>query len=242
MQQQKKVVAIINDPCHNPTGYSLSDDEWNAVIDVLNELSKQGPVILLNDIAYIDFAYRGEAARDYIRNFDRISENVFVIIAFSISKSMTAYGMRCGAAILMAEKQESVREVEIVFEKAARAIWSNVNNAAMETFVSVITDERSAYEAEKDSYVQLLRERSSIFTKEADACQLAYYPYKEGFFVTLQMEDNAQRDAFHEALMMEHIYTVKVNKGIRVAVCSLPVEKCYGLAKRMKDILDTLTK
>lgn len=242
MQQQKKVVAIINDPCHNPTGYSLSDDEWNAVIDVLNELSKQGPVILLNDIAYIDFAYRGEAARDYIRNFDRISENVFVIIAFSISKSMTAYGMRCGAAILMAEKQESVREVEIVFEKAARAIWSNVNNAAMETFVSVITDERSAYEAEKDSYVQLLRERSSIFTKEADACQLAYYPYKEGFFVTLQMEDNAQRDAFHEALMKEHIYTVKVNKGIRVAVCSLPVEKCYGLAKRMKDILDTLTK
>ena len=242
MQQKKKVVAIINDPCHNPTGYSLSDDEWNAVIDVLNELSKQGPVILLNDIAYIDFAYRGEAARDYIRNFDRISENVFVIIAFSISKSMTAYGMRCGAAILMAQKQESVREVEIVFEKAARAIWSNVNNAAMETFVSVITDERSAYEAEKDSYVQLLRERSSIFTKEADACQLAYYPYKEGFFVTLQMEDNAQRDAFHEALMMEHIYTVKVNKGIRVAVCSLPVEKCYGLAKRMKDILDTLTK
>ena len=56
------------------------------------------------------------------------------------------------------------------------------------------------------------------------------------------MEDNAQRDAFHEALMKEHIYTVKVNKGIRVAVCSLPVEKCYGLAKRMKDILDTLTK
>ena len=60
--------------------------------------------------------------------------------------------------------------------------------------------------------------------------------------MTLQMEDNAQRDAFHEALMMEHIYTVKVNKGIRVAVCSLPVDKCYGLAKRMKDILDTLTK
>ena len=80
-----------------------------------------------------------------------ISENVFVIIAFSISKSMTAYGMRCGAAILMAQKQESVREVEIVFEKAARAIWTNVNNAAMETFVFVITDERSSYEAEKDS-------------------------------------------------------------------------------------------
>ena len=145
-------MPIINDPCHNPTGYSLSDDEWNAVIDVLNELSKQGPVILLNDIAYIDYRIpRQKRPVTTSSNFDRISENVFVIIAFSISKSMTAYGMRCGAAILMAQKQESVREVEIVFEKAARAIWSNVNNAAMETFVSVITTmKRSFYEAEKD--------------------------------------------------------------------------------------------
>ena len=41
--------------------------------------------------------------------------------------------------------------------------------------------------------------------------------------------------------MKEHIYTVKVNKGIRVAVCSLPVKKCYGLAKRMKQILDSVS-
>ena len=39
--------------------------------------------------------------------------------------------------------------------------------------------------------------------------------------------------------MKQHIYTVKVNKGIRVAVCSLSSEKCRGLAKRMKEILDT---
>ena len=102
MKEQKKVVAIINDPCHNPTGYSLSAQEWDEVIQVLNELSTQGPVVLLNDIAYIDFAYRGKAARDYIRTFDKIGDNVFVVIAFSISKSLTAYGMRCGAAILMA--------------------------------------------------------------------------------------------------------------------------------------------
>ena len=241
MKEQKKVVVILNDPCHNPTGYSLGAEEWEQVVALLNELGKQGPVILLNDIAYIDFAYRGKAARDYIRTFDKISDNVFVVIAFSISKSMTSYGMRCGAAILLAQSQDSVREVEIVFEKAARAIWSNVNNSAMENFVTVIEQKKEAYENEKDTYVKLLRERSSIFTSEADACGLSYYPYKEGFFVTLKVEDNALRDQFHEAMMKEHIYTVKVNKGIRVAVCSLPVQKCYGLAKRMKDILDQLS-
>ncbi|MEE0107816.1 MAG: aminotransferase class I/II-fold pyridoxal phosphate-dependent enzyme [Merdibacter sp.] len=242
MKEQKKVVAIINDPCHNPTGYSLSAQEWDEVIQVLNELSTQGPVVLLNDIAYIDFAYRGKAARDYIRTFDKIGDNVFVVIAFSISKSLTAYGMRCGAAILMAQKKESVREVEIVFEKAARATWSNVNNSAMENFVAVTSDNKENYEAEKDTYVKLLKERSGIFTAEADACGLQYYPYKEGFFVTLKMDNNEIRDLYHDSLMNEHIYTVKVNKGIRVAVCSLPVEKCYGLAGRMKDILDSVKK
>lgn len=241
MKTQNKLVIVINDPCHNPTGYSLSQQEWDEVIDYLNECGKKVPVVLLNDIAYIDYSYHGKAARDYIKTFDRISEHVFVVIAFSISKSMTSYGMRCGAAILMAQKEESVREVEIVFEKAARAIWSNVNNAAMENFVTVVTDNKAAYEAEKDEYVDLLKERSDIFTSEADACGLEYYPYKEGFFVTVKIEDNNVRNAYHEALMKEHIYTVMVNKGIRVAVCSLPVEKCKGLAARMKKILDEVT-
>ena len=40
--------------------------------------------------------------------------------------------------------------------------------------------------------------------------------------------------------MNEHIYTVKVNTGIRVAVCSLSVEKTKGLAIKMKEILDTI--
>ena len=241
MKTQNKLVIVINDPCHNPTGYSLSQQEWDEVIDYLNECGKKVPVVLLNDIAYIDYSYRGKAARDYIKTFDRISEHVFVVIAFSISKSMTSYGMRCGAAILMAQKEESVREVEIVFEKAARAIWSNVNNAAMENFVTVVTDNKAAYEAEKDEYVDLLKERSDIFTSEAAACGLEYYPYKEGYFDTVKIEDNNVRNAYHEALMKEHIYTVMVNKGIRVAVCSLPVEKCKGLAARMKKILDEVT-
>jgi aspartate aminotransferase/aromatic-amino-acid transaminase len=81
-----------------------------------------------------------------------------------------------------------------------------------------------------------MQQRSSIFLKEAKAADLAVYPYKEGFFVTLVMKDNAARSKYHEALMKEHIYTVEVNHGIRVAVCSLPLKKIYGLAGRMKKI------
>lgn len=238
MQQQKKLCVIINDPCHNPTGYSMSKQEWQQVVTILNECAKQGPVILLNDIAYIDYAYHLQQSRNYMQTFQNISDDVLVVIAFSCSKSLTSYGLRCGAAILLAQKEESIMEVKIVMEKAARATWSNIPNAAMENFTAVTTTYKDAYEKEKAYYIDLLKQRSDIFMNEANTCELAYYPYKEGFFVTVKVEDKALRDRYHEALMKQHIYTVKVNKGIRVAICSLPIEKCKGLAAKMKAIYD----
>lgn len=240
MKQQGKVLAIINDPCHNPTGYSMTVDEWQQLIDFVNDLSKEGPVILLDDIAYIDYAYNLAASRHYMQTFNDISKNVMIVIAFSCSKTLTSYGLRCGAAIILAKEQQSVRDLEILMEKHARASWSNIPNAAMENFVKVTTDHQDEFNAEKDKYVQLLKQRCEIFKKEADACQLPYYPYKEGFFVTIKIEDDELLSRFHEAMLAHDIYTIKVNKGIRVALCSLSIEKCQGLAPKMKKILDSL--
>lgn len=239
MAQQNKLVVVINDPCHNPTGYSLNKEEWNEVIAFLNECSQTHSVVLLNDIAYIDYAYGQKQAKEYFSVFDQISDNIVVVVAFSLSKSMTSYGLRCGAAIIMGQREEAVQELKIVFEKDARATWSNINNGAMATFVDVMDHHLKAYDQERLHYVALLKERSDIFVKEAKEAGLKHYPYKEGFFVTLSM-DNETRDKYHEALMENHIYTVKVNLGIRVAVCSLSVDKIKGLAKKMKEILDTV--
>lgn len=239
MKKQDRLVIVINDPCHNPTGYSLTHEEWDEIILFLNECSKTHAVILLNDIAYIDFSARQKEAKTYFGQFDKISDNVIVIVSFSLSKSMTSYGLRCGAAIVLGQKKENVEQVKIVFEKNARATWSNINNGAMETFVDVLDNHGKEYDEERLKYVALLKERGEIFTSEADAVGLKYYPYKEGFFVTLAM-DNDTRDKFHDALMANNIFTVKVNLGIRVAICSLSIDKTKGLAKKMKDILDTV--
>lgn len=240
MQTQQKLCVVINDPCHNPTGYSMTYEEWQEVIQILNTCAKQGPVILLNDIAYIDYAYDVQHSRDYMQTFQNISDNIMVIIAFSCSKSFTSYGLRCGAAILLSKKEESIQEVRTVMEKAARATWSNIPNAAMENFTQVITVHRQAFLDEKKRYIQLLKERSTIFMEEAKACGLTCYPYKEGFFVTVCIQDNAFRDRYHEVLMKHQIYTVKVNRGIRVAICSLSLDKCRGLACNMKRVFDSL--
>ena len=172
--------------------------------------------------------------------FNDISDQVMVVVAFSLSKSMTAYGQRCGAAVLLGKNSDDVNQTSVVYEKMARAIWSNVNHGAMKTFITVLNQHGDDYEKEKQIYVDLLQQRSAIFKQEALACGLPIYPYKEGFFLTLKIEDNKKRDVYHEALIKNHIFTVKVNKGIRVGVCSLPIKQCYGLAQKMKEILDTI--
>ena len=237
---QDRIVLVLNDPCHNPTGYSLTEQEWNAVVDLLNEVAKQKPVILIDDIAYIDYSNDLSISRHYMKTWNRLSDMVMVIIAFSCSKTLTSYGLRCGAAVILANKNEDVREAEIVMEKKARATWSNIPNAAMANFVWLVQEDCNHFLAEKQNYIDLMKERSSIFLAEAKAVGLDLYPYKEGFFVTLRMKDNDFRTRYHEALMKEHIYTVEVNHGIRVAVCSLPVRKIYGLAQKMKEIQENM--
>ncbi len=240
MKEEGKLLVIINDPCHNPTGYSLSMEEWKAVVEVLNTISQEGPVVLLNDIAYIDFAYDFKTSRRYLETFNDISDNILIVVAFSCSKTLTSYGLRCGAAMIMGQHKESVRQLEIVMEKSARAIWSNIPNAAMDNFVYVTSEGYEAFDKEKSYYVNLLKERSEIFVEEAKACDLIHYPYKEGFFVTLRIEGDELLDKYHQALMDNYIFTVKVTKGIRVALCGLTIEKCRGLAQRMKDVLETI--
>ena len=239
MDLQGRAVLVINDPCHNPTGYSLTPAEWEALVDILNEASKKGPVILIDDIAYIDYSYDPSSSREYMNTFNRFSDNVMAVVAFSCSKALTSYGLRCGAAVILAQDQNAVREAEIVFEKTARAIWSNIPNAAMANFSWVVTENRDAYLAEKQKYIDLLKQRSSIFMREAEECGLPVYPYREGFFITVKV-DPAKTEAIHEALMKEHIYTVTMPGGIRVAVCSLPIRKTRGLAGRIREIISTV--
>ena len=82
-----------------------------------------------------------------------------------------------------------------------------------------------------------MKQRSDLFVLEANECGLDYYPYSEGFFITLKFDDNKVRDEAHQKLMNEHIYTIKVNKGIRIGVCAIPVSKIKGLAKKIHNIV-----
>lgn len=239
-KSQGKVLIAINSPCHNPCGKSYTLDEWKKIVTKLNEMSEYSEVILLNDVAYIDYAFDPIKAREYIKLFNDLNEKVLVLIASSCSKSFTYYGHRLGALLILNKNEKIVEEVEKGAELKVRCTWSTCNNTAMLTVGEVLKNHSEEFIEEKAKYIDLIKQRAELFIKEADDCKLEYYPYDEGFFVTLKVLDEDLNTKFHEALLNKHIYTVKTVKGIRIAICSMSLDSIKGLAYKLKEVLESV--
>jgi hypothetical protein len=52
LELQGRVLLILNDPCQNPCGYSMTRDEWRGVAELLARHASRGPITLLIDMAY----------------------------------------------------------------------------------------------------------------------------------------------------------------------------------------------
>jgi len=226
-----KLFLVINSPCENPLGHAYSMDEWKAIMNKLNGLNRE--VVLLCDIAYIDYARN----RDYFTLFNELDDNVLVLLAASCSKAFSFYGQRLGLLVAVNNDNEFLDLYFNLCSRLARATWSNLNNAGMLTIGRVLKEDKEAYLEELAEAREMLMKRSDLFIRQANDCGLELYTFSDGFFVTLKMKDNESRDKAHQRLLDNHIYTIKVNKGIRVALCSTPLKIVDGLAYKIKELM-----
>jgi aromatic-amino-acid transaminase len=70
--------------------------------------------------------------------------------------------------------------------------------------------------------------------EEAKACGLPMIPYIAGFFLSVPC-DNSQ--AVCDILHKDHIYLVPLAAGVRVALCSIPLQKISGIATKLNEAL-----
>ena len=240
LKKQESLLIILNTPAHNPTGYSLSSEDWDHVLDCVKKHAAAGKKIhLLVDIAYIDFAGEKHEARAFMQKFSNLPENILTLFSFSMSKAYTFYGQRCGALIALSSSKAVIDEFGEISKYAARATWSNINRGAM-TLLTRIQQDKTAYasyEAERDALYHLVQERGDIFMQEAAQCGLPALPYKGGFFLAIPAADpQAVCNLLHEDL----IFAVPLKMGVRIAACSVPKEKMCGIAEKVKYAMDKM--
>ena len=86
LARQNNLLLVINTPAHNPTGYSLTDNDIEGVIACLKEATAgtNKTAILLLDIAYIDYAGEKEEVRKFFKKLSNLPENILTIVAYSM--------------------------------------------------------------------------------------------------------------------------------------------------------------
>lgn len=234
LNRQKNLVIILNGIANNPTGYSMSVSEWQAAVDVLKAAveEKDKNVILVPDVAYLDYSGEKEECRKFFKVFGNLPKNILVIVAYTLSKGFTLYGQRQGAMIAVTSDKDVAKEFVDVNQYASRATWSNCNSAAQNVMIDICSDSEKIrrLDRERDVYYKLIQERAAVFVKEAEEAGVKIVPYISGFFITIPVE-GAQKVC--DLLEKENIFLVPMKKGIRLAVCSISKAKMKGLAAKV---------
>lgn len=236
---QDALVIILNTPSHNPTGYALSTEEWERVIEILNATPADKKVTLLVDAAYADFAGEENDSRIFLPMLEKLEGHVLPVIGHSLSKSYTLYGLRGGAMLCMAKTKEVADEFKRVCEFSSRASWSNCPRAVHVILSKIYADEEllGRVMAERKSHRDMLIRRGEAFMEAAKEVGLETVPFRSGFFMTIPCDNS---EAVAKKLEEEGIFTVPLAKGIRVSGASISEEVCRRLPAAIKKAMETV--
>lgn len=236
---QDRLLIILNTPANNPTGYSLSMEDWYGVKNVLDGIDLEKKIALLVDVAYIDFAGETNETREFLSVIDTLRSNVLPIIAYSASKTFTFYGFRCAAMLCLAHNPEVAEEFERVCTFSSRASWSNSPRAPQIVIEKIYNDNDMMRRVDKEraKYREILKRRGKAFEEEAADLRLQMVPFRSGFFITIPYDNPA---LLCQALEKKGVFLIEQNQGVRVSVASISEDKCRKLPAIIKDTMGEL--
>lgn len=215
---QGRALALLNSPCHNPTGYSFDDEEWRGLVDVIERAAARAPITLLLDVAYSRYsASTLDHALDHVL---RLAGKAMLLFAWSASKSFTQYGLRVGALVAVHPDPDVRRRVRNALGYSCRGTWSNCNAAGLAAITHALTDPelRARTDAERATLKALLDRRVARWNELASAAGLRYPRYDGGFFTTVFCDD---APAVAARLKGKGLFVVPQVGALRVALCSV---------------------
>jgi aromatic-amino-acid transaminase len=229
---QKRVLLFLNDPCNNPTGYSMRAEEWRAVVEKLLAHASSAPITLLVDMAY--FAYGAGDPRAFLRELAPLLGRVGLLFAWSASKTFTHYGLRVGAIVACVQGAAERAATEAAFSYSCRGTWSNCTRGGMKAVTRMLTepDLIRTCDGERAQLKALLDARVAAFNEHATRAGLRYPRYEGGFFVTVFADDAMDRAA---RMREKGVFVVPAKGALRVALCSVAAKDVARLVSALAD-------
>ncbi len=232
LRSQGRLLLWLNDPCHNPTGRTLSASDRAALLAMLNEVSSLGPVTLLLDFAYLDYArdpVEVRAALDDYRAFGEAGK-VLVAASLSLSKAYTIYGARSGALVFPWCIDKALGGA---LATSCRGTYSNCARAPMSVLLRMSKDSAAAQELTREHahWSAVLLQRAEALDHALRAEGLEGAPWQGGFFVTIEVAEPLQVCARLQEL---GVFVVPIPEGLRVGICGLKVADAPRFAASLR--------
>ena len=128
-------IVLLHPCCHNPTGADLTNDQWDAVIEILKAREL---------IPFLDIAYQGFGAgmeEDAYAICAIASAGLPALVSNSFSKIFSLYGERVGGLSVLCEDAEAAGRVLGQLQETVRRNYSSPPNFGAQVVAAVLNDE-----------------------------------------------------------------------------------------------------
>jgi aspartate/tyrosine/aromatic aminotransferase len=235
MRSQGRVMVWINDPCHNPSGRTLPPACRDELLAILTRAADQGPVTLLLDFAYQDYARDPAAVREAMDGYAVLGAEGKVLVgaSLSLSKSLTLYGSRGGALVF---PWCASAELQAALTMSCRGLYSNCPKAPQSLVLRLERDGKAQMRlaGEHRHWSQMLESRAAALDSALRGEGLDGVPWDGGFFVTLRLADG---QGTFDRLRRQGVLVVPIPEGLRVGICGLRAGDAPRFAKALRAAL-----
>jgi len=207
---REKVTVLLNFP-HNPTGYTLREEEAAKIMDALKNVAESGTnVIALCDDAYFGLFYEEAAIKESV--FARLSgihPRLLAVKLDGATKENYVWGLRVGFITYGTQFEGEPRAFYDALErKTAGCVRGDISNASHVSQSVVLKSMKSgSYAAEKQQKFDLLKARADKVKavvkdpKYADAWTV--YPFNSGYFMCVRLK-SVQAESLRKHLLEKY--------------------------------------
>ena len=232
-KSQNRIMILINDPCENPTGFCMSDKDYDGLLNIAKN-NPDANFIYLMDVAYFDFYnVNPDIIRSRYAKFKNLPDNALALFVYSGSKSFGLYGLRIGALIGLSKDEKEIALFKDASAYTSRAKWSCASTLGINLIERlVLHDEyRFDYEEEVKFVCSMLENRSKAFLEAAKKVGLKTLPYEKGFFICVPCDDPV---TVLNALHKDGVHLVSTKSCLRIALCAINKDEAYRLPALIK--------
>ena len=238
-----KIIVILNFP-NNPTGYTVTPEEADRIVDILASLARRGTnVLAVTDDAYFGLFYEDHILKESI--FARLVGRDPRLLAIKLdgaTKESFVWGLRVGFITYGGDFEgDSITAYDALEKKTAGAVRGSISNASHLSQTLVLKSlESEAFKAEKQQKFEILKERAQEVKRVLGDPKYQQvwevYPFNSGYFMCLRLKTVEAEDLRVHLLNKYGVGLISLgNTDLRVAFSCIEKED-------IQELFDTILK